>query len=70
VVKKAWKIKGSASESMEIWQSKIRLLRRRIKGWSKNIEAKVKKTETASLLRLIYLIRRLRPRSCLPMRGM
>jgi hypothetical protein len=42
VVKKAWEIRCPASDPMEIWQFKIRLLKRRIKGWSRNIETDVK----------------------------
>jgi hypothetical protein len=30
---------------MEIWQFKVRLLRKKIKGWNRNIEADMKKTK-------------------------
>jgi hypothetical protein len=43
VVKKAWEIRCPARDPMEVWQFKIRLLRRKITGWSRNIDAEIKK---------------------------
>jgi hypothetical protein len=37
------------SEAIEVWQFKIRLLRKKIKGWSKNIGAEMKKNKAKLL---------------------
>jgi hypothetical protein len=37
---------------MEVWQFKIRLLRKKIKGWSRNIEADMKKRKKDILEKL------------------
>jgi hypothetical protein len=36
-VAKAWETKCPSSIPIEVWQFKVRLLRKRIKGWSRNI---------------------------------
>jgi hypothetical protein len=42
VVKKASDIECSNSEPMDRWQFKIRTLRKKVKGWSRNIEVRWK----------------------------
>jgi hypothetical protein len=43
VVKKAWNIDCLASDPVQIWQVKIRNLRKKINGWNKNREAEMRK---------------------------
>jgi hypothetical protein len=44
-VAKAWETKCPSSITIEVWQFKVRLLRKRIKGWSRNIESGIKKNK-------------------------
>jgi hypothetical protein len=37
VVKKGWFANGPYSDPMDIWHYKIKFLRRKIRGWSKNM---------------------------------
>jgi hypothetical protein len=53
VVKKAWSTPCCDRNHVENWQQKIRNVNRNIKGWSKNIEAEVKKKRPTSFLRWI-----------------
>lgn len=39
VVEKAWSTPVRGKSSIDIWQEKVRILRRMTKGWSHNIEA-------------------------------
>jgi hypothetical protein len=43
VFKQAWDIKCHEEDPVQIWQCKIRNLRRKIKGWNKNREAEIKR---------------------------
>jgi hypothetical protein len=43
IVKNAWQTKCPSKEPMDIWQFKIRTLRKKIKGWSMNVEAKMRR---------------------------
>jgi hypothetical protein len=43
VVKGAWQTRCPSSDPVEVCQFKIRLLMRKVKGWSKNMEAEVKR---------------------------
>jgi hypothetical protein len=43
IVKKTWSNRCPFSDPMEVWQFKIRSLRKMVKGWSRNIEAEMKK---------------------------
>jgi hypothetical protein len=45
VVAKAWETYCPTTDPMKVWQFKVRLLRRKIKGWSRNIEAEMKRTK-------------------------
>jgi hypothetical protein len=45
VVKKAWDIKCHEADPVQIWQWKIRNLRRKIKGWNKNREAEIRRNK-------------------------
>jgi hypothetical protein len=50
VVNKAWKIECIFTEPIEIWQFKIRLLRKKkLKGWAKNVNLKLEKLNQSSL---------------------
>jgi hypothetical protein len=42
-VTKIWNTECIISEPIEIWQFKIRLLKKKIKGWARNVNAKVRK---------------------------
>jgi hypothetical protein len=55
VVKKAWSITCYDVNPVEIWQQKIRNLRRKVKGWSRNIEAEIKRRK-ASIISEIDLL--------------
>jgi hypothetical protein len=52
VVRKAWQTECLSSDLVEVWHFKIRLLRRKLKGWSKNIEAEVKKRKRNILVEM------------------
>jgi hypothetical protein len=56
LVKNIWESKCPVDDPLEVWQFKIRLLRKKIKGWSRNIEAKLKKPRAPSLLQLMSWI--------------
>jgi hypothetical protein len=43
LVRGVWDIDCPYSEPMEIWQFKIRTLRRKLKGWSRNLDVDIKK---------------------------
>jgi hypothetical protein len=49
VVNKAWKTECIFTEPIEIWQFKIRLLRKKLKGWAKNVNLKLGKLNQSSL---------------------
>jgi hypothetical protein len=38
LVKKTWSIKCTDIDPVDVWQFKIRALRKKLKGWSRNIE--------------------------------
>jgi hypothetical protein len=48
VVQNAWDIECSMSDPVSIWQFKIRNLRRKVKRWSRNREAELKKNTNKS----------------------
>jgi hypothetical protein len=48
IVRKAWQTEYPSSDPLEVWQFKVRFVKRKIKGWSKNIEAEVKKKKRHS----------------------
>jgi hypothetical protein len=41
VVLKAWSIKCEATDSMEVWQSKVRAFRRLVRGWASSVVAEL-----------------------------
>jgi hypothetical protein len=43
VVKKAWNTQCSSLDHIEVWQSKIRTLRRMVRGWADNVVAELNK---------------------------
>lgn len=43
LVKKVWDTPCAFSNPMDIWQFKVRLLRKKVKGWAININAEIKK---------------------------
>jgi hypothetical protein len=43
VVRKAWGTTISSVDPMEIWQSKVRVLRRTVRGWASNVLAELNK---------------------------
>jgi hypothetical protein len=45
LVRKVWSTICLETGPIEVWQFKVRLLRRKIKGWSRNIEADMKKAK-------------------------
>jgi hypothetical protein len=47
VVKTAWLADCPYSNPMDIWHHKIKTLRRKIKGWSRNREAEIKKNKSS-----------------------
>jgi hypothetical protein len=42
-VKEVWQKETKGSSSLEIWQNKIRALRRYLRGWAKNMNEAYKK---------------------------
>jgi hypothetical protein len=51
VVKKSWDMEVNSTDPMEIWQTKIRLLKKKIKGWGRNIGAELRKKKVDIMLR-------------------
>lgn len=49
-ITKVWKTDCIFTEPIEVWQFKIRLLRKKIKGWARNVNAKNRKIK-ADLLK-------------------
>jgi hypothetical protein len=49
LVKNIWESECPLDDPLEVWQFKIRLLRKKIKGWSRNIEAELKRTKNSLL---------------------
>jgi hypothetical protein len=47
LVQRIWASDCPSSGPIEVWQFKIRLLRRKLKGWNRNIEADMRKTKKA-----------------------
>jgi hypothetical protein len=45
VVKKAWSLDCHMNNPVDIWQCKIRNLRKKIKGWSRNRETELRKSK-------------------------
>jgi endonuclease/exonuclease/phosphatase (EEP) superfamily protein YafD len=46
VVQKAWSLDCHMKDPVDIWQGKIRNIRKKVKGWNRNREAKVRKIKT------------------------
>jgi hypothetical protein len=42
LVKKVWVSECPSSDPLEIWQCKISILRKKVKGWNRNVEATMK----------------------------
>jgi hypothetical protein len=53
---KIWNTPCAYSDPLDIWQFKIRLLRKKIKGWAININASMKKLKKELLEELQSLI--------------
>jgi hypothetical protein len=49
LMKKTWDKEYPISDSVEVWQMKIRSLRKKIKGWSGNVEVEMKKKKKGIL---------------------
>jgi hypothetical protein len=49
MVRAAWSTKCQLSNPVAVWQFKIRLLRKKIRGWSRNVEEDVKKKKARIL---------------------
>lgn len=45
IVTKVWRTECIFTEPIEIWQFKIRLLRKKIRGWARNVNAEIRKTK-------------------------
>jgi hypothetical protein len=43
VVSKIWGTKVQGDTAVERWQNKVRLFRRKVKGWSANVESKLRR---------------------------
>jgi hypothetical protein len=58
MVKRIWQVDYPLSDPLDVWQYQIRLLRKKVKGWSKNIDAEMrrKKYSIMSEMDLIDLI--------------
>jgi hypothetical protein len=46
LVKKVWNTQVQGEKAIDRWQAKIRLLRKKAKGWSANVEAEISKRKT------------------------
>jgi hypothetical protein len=55
VVSKAWEIECPHTDVVSIWQCKIRNLRKKVKGWSRNREVEIKKSRHNLILELDIL---------------
>jgi hypothetical protein len=49
VVRKAWEINPTCSDPMGVWQFKIRTVRKKLWGWSRNRDAELKRNKTKIL---------------------
>jgi hypothetical protein len=49
LVKNTWDIEFSCSDLVDVYQFKIRTLREKLKGWSRNIDAEMKKKKKTIL---------------------
>jgi hypothetical protein len=49
LVKICWDIECPHSNPINIWQFKMRSLREKVKGWSRNVDAEMRKTKEALL---------------------
>jgi hypothetical protein len=52
MVKRWWDIHCLFSDPIDRWQHKIRNLRRKIKGWGRNVDAELRKLKEAMLIEL------------------
>jgi hypothetical protein len=55
MVKKIWSMEIHELSPMERWQTKIRRIRRHLRGWAKNISGTYKKEKKELLDKLSYL---------------
>jgi hypothetical protein len=55
IVKKIWESKCPSSDLADIWQFKIRLSRRKIRGWSRNINSEMRKKKGSALAKINLL---------------
>jgi hypothetical protein len=55
MVSKAWETTCPHSDPLEIWQFKIRLLRKKIRGWHRNVEADIKRERVDIIERMDWL---------------
>jgi hypothetical protein len=47
IVKKCWGTDCPSRDPLEVWQFKVRLLRRKLKSWSRNAKAKLRKSKSS-----------------------
>jgi hypothetical protein len=52
LVKRVWETKSPCEDPMGVWQFKIRLLRKKVKGWSRNRGAEIRKSKNDIILEL------------------
>jgi hypothetical protein len=55
LVNKAWSIECPHSDPVDIWQFKIRVLRKKMKGWSRNMEVARNKRKKEILIEIDFL---------------
>jgi hypothetical protein len=46
IVAKIWNTECIFTDPMEIWQVKIRLLRKKVKGWARNVNVQLRKLKS------------------------
>jgi hypothetical protein len=49
IVKNSWDSECPVDDPLEVWQFKIRILREKIRGWSRNIESEMKRNKSSLL---------------------
>jgi hypothetical protein len=54
LVEKVWNTSCAFDSAIDIWQFKIRLLRKKCNGWARNINADIKKRKLTSLRSLTF----------------
>jgi hypothetical protein len=54
-MKRIWQTDCPHSDPMDVWQYKVRMLRKKVKGWSKNVDAEMRRKKGSIMSEMVLI---------------